>query len=162
LYHDPAPHRSCVVADRKPGYALEAPCCANSQGGSACDGSPIVDGGGNLSYPDTSCPGMHSAALLGPLQDNGGWTHTMALGQGSAAIDAADDDVCAGPLVGNLDQRGVTRPQGSHCDIGAYEVGQAATATPTPSPTDTPTATPTPTATAQPAAPRMYLPVIVK
>jgi predicted outer membrane repeat protein len=139
-----------------------------SQGGSACDGSAIIDGGGNLSYPDSSCPGIHGAPLLGPLQDNGGWTHTMALGQGSAAIDAGDDGICAGPLVSSIDQRGVTRPQGSHCDIGAYEVGQAATATPTPTITPTPTATstptsvPTPTATTQPAAPRVYLPVILK
>jgi hypothetical protein len=30
--------------------------------------------------------------------------------------------VCADPLtVDNLDQRGVTRPQGAHCDIGSYE-----------------------------------------
>ncbi len=140
----------------------------NSQGSNACDGSAIIDGGGNLSYPDTSCPGLHSAPLLGPLQDNGGWTHTMALGQGSAAIDAGDDDICAGPLVSNLDQRGVARPQGSHCDIGAYEVEMAATATPTPTRTPTPTATSTPTgiptatATTQPAAPRVYLPVILK
>ncbi|HUE99837.1 MAG TPA: choice-of-anchor Q domain-containing protein [Anaerolineales bacterium] len=55
--------------------------------------------------------------LLGPLQDNGGFTQTMALGAGSPAIDAGDDANC--PVA---DQRGVTRPQGSGCDIGAYEV----------------------------------------
>ncbi len=54
--------------------------------------------------------------LLGPLQDNGGFTQTMALGAGSPAIDAGDNTSC--PLT---DQRGVTRPQRSHCDIGAYE-----------------------------------------
>lgn len=141
---------------------------ANNQGGSACGGSAIIDGGGNLSYQDASCPGINGAPLLGPLQDNGGWTHTMALGQGSAAIDAGDDDICAGPLVSSIDQRGVTRPQGSQCDIGAYEVEMTATATPTPTRTptptvtSTPTGTPTATATTQPAAPRMYLPVILK
>jgi hypothetical protein len=56
--------------------------------------------------------------LLGPLQDNGGFTQTMALGAGSPAIDAGNDASCPGPEV---DQRGVTRPQGSHCDMGAYE-----------------------------------------
>jgi hypothetical protein len=47
--------------------------------------------------------------------------YTLALGPGSAAIDAADDAICAAPPVNNLDQRGVTRPQGAHCDIGAVE-----------------------------------------
>jgi hypothetical protein len=36
---------------------------------------------------------------------------------GSPAIDAGAADVCPG-----TDQRGVTRPQGAGCDIGAYEV----------------------------------------
>jgi hypothetical protein len=55
--------------------------------------------------------------LLGPLANNGGFTQTMALGAGSPAIDAGDDTTCAA-----TDQRGVPRPQGSHCDLGAYEV----------------------------------------
>jgi len=52
---------------------------------------------------------------LGPLADNGGPTKTHALGQGSAAIDAA-----AGSCLVN-DQRGVHRPQGADCDVGAFE-----------------------------------------
>ena len=59
---------------------------------------------------------------LGPLADNGGPTQTMALQTGSVAIDAGDDAICAADPVNNLDQRGVTRPQGTHCDIGAFEV----------------------------------------
>ena len=55
------------------------------------------------------------------MQDNGGPTWTLALLPGSAAIDAADDAICAAAPVNNLDQRGITRPQGAHCDIGAYE-----------------------------------------
>ena len=43
----------------------------------------------------------------------------MALLPGSAAIDAGDDGICAAPPVNNRDQRGVARPQGAHCDIGA-------------------------------------------
>jgi len=54
---------------------------------------------------------------LGPVQDNGGPTQTIALLAGSAAIDAADDTSCP-----SVDQRGVTRPKGPHCDIGAYEL----------------------------------------
>jgi hypothetical protein len=53
---------------------------------------------------------------LGPLQNNGGPTDTRALGAGSPAIDAAGP--CPPPA---SDQRGVTRPQGPRCDVGAFE-----------------------------------------
>jgi hypothetical protein len=53
---------------------------------------------------------------LTDLQDNGGLTYTHALTAGSPAIDTGDDASCLA-----TDQRGVTRPQGAHCDIGAYE-----------------------------------------
>jgi hypothetical protein len=59
--------------------------------------------------------------LLGSLGDNGGPTQTMALLTGSPAIDAGDAATCAASPVNNLDQRGVTRPQGAVCDIGAFE-----------------------------------------
>ena len=93
---------------------------ANSPAGGNCSGT-ITDGGGNLSYGDATCPGINGDPKLGPLQANGGPTQTMALGAGSAARDAAVDAICAAPPVNNLDQRGVARPQGAHCDIGAYE-----------------------------------------
>jgi hypothetical protein len=55
--------------------------------------------------------------ILGPLQDNGGATLTHALVPGSPALDAAPVDAnCPA-----TDQRGVTRPQGAACDIGAVE-----------------------------------------
>ncbi len=91
-----------------------------AQTGGNCYGT-ITDGGGNLSYPDTTCPGINSDPMLGPLQNNGGPTETMALGPGSAALDAANDAICAAAPVNNLDQRGIARPQGPHCDIGAVE-----------------------------------------
>jgi hypothetical protein len=61
-------------------------------------------------------------AGIGPLQDNGGWAPTRALLAGSPAIDAGNPTGCPGPS-GTLtvDQRGVKRPLGSACDIGAYE-----------------------------------------
>jgi len=93
---------------------------ANSPEGGNCSGA-FIDGGGNLSYPDTTCPGINADPVLGLLQDNGGPTWTMALGPGSAAIDAGDDATCAADPVNNLDQRGITRPAGAHCDIGALE-----------------------------------------
>jgi CSLREA domain-containing protein len=56
-------------------------------------------------------------AMLGPLQDNGGPTETHALLAGSPAIDAGSP-ACPPPAT---DQRGVARPQGTDCDIGAVE-----------------------------------------
>jgi hypothetical protein len=37
---------------------------------------------------------------------------------GNSAINAGKDEVCPA-----TDQRGVTRPQGTSCDLGAYEKG---------------------------------------
>jgi predicted outer membrane repeat protein len=54
--------------------------------------------------------------LLGALANNGGFTQTMALLSGSPAIDAGNNLTCAA-----TDQRGVARPKGTACDIGAYE-----------------------------------------
>jgi hypothetical protein len=45
----------------------------------------------------------------------------MALGPGSAAIDAGIDAICAAAPVNGFDQRSIARPWGSHCDIGAVE-----------------------------------------
>lgn len=53
---------------------------------------------------------------LGPLANNGGATQTFALLPGSAAINAGNGAVCPA-----TDQRGVARPQGAHCDAGAYQ-----------------------------------------
>jgi predicted outer membrane repeat protein len=105
---------------------------ANSQGGDCLnDGGSISATGANL-IEDGSC-NVAGVLLgdpkLGPLQDNGGPTQTIALLVGSPAIDAGDDGVCAAAPVNNLDQRGLVRPQGSHCDIGAYEAEPAFPAT---------------------------------
>jgi hypothetical protein len=54
--------------------------------------------------------------LLGPIADNGGFTMTHALLEGSPAIDAGDPGNCP-----DTDQRGINRPQGDYCDMGAYE-----------------------------------------
>ena len=59
---------------------------------------------------------------LGPLQDNGGPTPTIALLPGSPAIGAGSD-----PLNLTSDQRGYSpRVVGTAADIGAYEVGATA------------------------------------
>jgi hypothetical protein len=57
---------------------------------------------------------------VGPLQYNGGTTETQALLPGSPAIDKIPRKACHLDTI-YTDQRGVIRPQGSACDIGAYE-----------------------------------------
>jgi CSLREA domain-containing protein len=70
---------------------------------------------------DGSCsPAVSGDPVLGSLGDNGGSTQTFALLSGSPAIDAAGD--CTSYLNPDEDQRGVARPQGAACDIGAYEL----------------------------------------
>jgi len=54
--------------------------------------------------------------LLAALADYGGYTLTHALLAGSPAIDAGTDTGCP-----DTDQRGISRPVGAHCDIGAFE-----------------------------------------
>jgi len=69
----------------------------------------------------------NTPANLGPLQNNGGLTETLALLVGSAAIDHVPLAVCTDtdgtPI--STDQRGVARPQGPACDIGAFELTAA-------------------------------------
>jgi hypothetical protein len=61
---------------------------------------------------------------LGPLQDNGGATPTMALLPGSPAIDAGVNAVVGSvPPVSLNDQRGFLRVAGNSQDVGAYEAG---------------------------------------
>lgn len=64
-----------------------------------------------------SCSGLVTTdPLLGVLGDYGGFTPTIPLQEHSSAVDAADDASCL-----SSDQRGIPRPKGAHCDIGAYE-----------------------------------------
>jgi len=98
---------------------LQNTIVTGSPSGGNCSGT-INDGGGNLSWPDASCPGINQDPMLGPLQNNGGPTETMALQAGSPAIDNAVLVTCPA-----TDQRGVSRPQGAGCDIGSFELEAA-------------------------------------
>ncbi len=77
----------------------------------------------NLAFPaDADCPeNSLGNPLLGGLASNGGPTQTMALPPGSAAIDRIPVGECGGVHIANVDQRGVARPIGPACDIGAFE-----------------------------------------
>jgi predicted outer membrane repeat protein len=87
-----------------------------------CGGGGTLTSAGHNIAGDASC-GFSAAGDsitanpgLKPLAANGGPTQTRALTPGSPAIDAGNDGSCP-----PVDQRGVTRPQLAHCDIGAYE-----------------------------------------
>jgi hypothetical protein len=108
---------------------LQNSIVANNTGGD-CNGT-VTSNGYNLSSDDTcnfSGPGdlSNTDPMLGPLQNNGGPTKTMALDSGSPAIDAGNPAGCTDGL-GHLlktDQRGKPRPDKEDttgCDIGAFE-----------------------------------------
>ena len=104
----------------------------NDDGGQAPDCSETLTSQGyNLIQNTTGCTiaGDTTGNItgqepdLGPLQNNGGATFTHALLPGSPAIDAANPAVpgSSGNACEATDQRGVARPQGTRCDIGAFE-----------------------------------------
>ena len=92
--------------------------------------SSLLAAANNIIKDDTGCTIQGNVAgvmnvdpLLDPagLADNGGPTQTIALTAGSPALDGGDDGSCE-----KTDQRGVARPQGASCDLGAYEAGPMA------------------------------------
>jgi hypothetical protein len=111
------------------GTVLAAP----SSSGSDCafgSGSTVTSQGFNHSN-DASCSltqatDKQNAAdpMLGALGANGGIGETMVPAAGSPLIDAIPPANCqTGIAVGvGTDERGINRPQGSGCDIGAVEV----------------------------------------
>lgn len=128
------------------GYVnLQNTILAKNSSGNCVDSGSFFSLGFNLS-DDTTCEGLLTAsgdlpplssAGLDPagLKDNGGvrnnsglTTDTIALEPGSAAVNAipAPADCSASTYIPsypypNVDQREISRPQGTGCDIGAYE-----------------------------------------
>ena len=108
---------------------LQNTIVAHSAAGGNCYGT-MTSVGYNLSSDNTcnfSGPGdlNNTDPTLGPLQNNGGPTQTMALLPGSPAIDAGNPNGCTDGKGNHLttDQRGAPRPDkhSGICDIGAYE-----------------------------------------
>ena len=123
--NEPASTSTVVVAVDSDGASLAV---TNSIILGACrlSASGLASGGHNIESPLDSCglaglgdlDGIDPANLnLGPLQANGGPTETHEPGEGPT-LDGVASQNC------NLetDQRGIARPQGVRCDIGAVEV----------------------------------------
>jgi hypothetical protein len=83
--------------------------------------------------PSCNAPGTGNQLVadtrLGPLANHGGPTDTHALLSGSPAIDKGLGVRCP-----DTDQRGITRPRGAGCDVGAYEAVPAQGSPPPPPP----------------------------
>jgi len=102
---------------------------ANDPAGGNCSGPITTDGGYNIedgttcgftaatSHSNTN-PGLDPAGLL----SNGGPTPTIGLLTGALAVDLIPTGVDGCGTTITTVQRGVARPFGSGCDVGAYEL----------------------------------------
>lgn len=121
------------AAIANPGFSgqvtLRNTIVATSAAGQNCAG-PILDSGYNLD-DGASCgftAAAHSHSNTSPLldsaglKDNGGPTQTVALEPGSPAVDAIPNGTSGCGTSVTADQRGVSRPRGSGCDLGAFEL----------------------------------------
>ena len=106
---------------------------ANSTNGGDYAGTGAIGTNSNNLVEDGTLPGTSEITgdpQLGPLQNNGGTTFTMALGTGSAAIGAGNATISNAAPINGLDQRGYPRSSTSP-SIGAFEYIPATQATPT-------------------------------
>jgi hypothetical protein len=118
------------------GTASVAASILSGNGGGNCSGE-VIDAGYNLDN-DGSCgfsATNHSysdvKSYLGGLRNNGGPTETQQPSLGTPVIDTIPIGTSANgiTLCPSNDQRGVARPQGSACDIGAVELSATPTIT---------------------------------
>jgi len=90
-----------------------------------CAGTINSQGYNIVTHPTCTVAGAFSteAMQFGLLQYNGGPTRTLSLLAGSGGIDAGNPAGCSDDLGAlDVDQRGLPRPVGAACDLGAYEV----------------------------------------
>lgn len=148
-----------------PASSPHAAVSGTALSGGGCSG-PILDSGHNVE-DGTSCGFTAATSMsstdpkLGTLANNGGPTPTVLPLAGSPLLDAipaGTDGLCpTGAGAPATDQRGVARPQGTACDIGAVEVA----VTPVDPPVDPPVTPPVtpPAVTPPPASPPVVTPV---
>ena len=89
---------------------------ANSSGPDCTNIGSLTASNHTLIKDNTCSPSLSGDPLLSALGNYGGSTQTFALLPGSKAINTGNNAGCPA-----TDQRGVARPVGSACDIGAFE-----------------------------------------
>ena len=104
--------QSTIVAQN---LAAAGPDCF---GGPASKGYNVIAKTGGCSYAKKTTDHVNLNPHLGTLGRHGGPTQTIGIKATSPAHDAVPTLVC--PF--HADQRGVHRPQGQKCDIGAFEL----------------------------------------
>jgi CSLREA domain-containing protein/uncharacterized repeat protein (TIGR01451 family) len=87
-----------------------------SQFASAVDAGHNLDSDSSCFQGDAATDKVGADPKLGKAADNGGPVLTDALMSGSPAIDTGTNSGCP-----STDARGISRPQGAACDIGAFE-----------------------------------------
>ena len=98
-------------------WGPEGAAIENRRGAVATVRASILGGGCQPGDGNDCSDVVDADPLLGPLVGADGFTPVLLPGAGSAALDAGDVAFCS-----DADQRGVPRPQGGQCDMGAVEV----------------------------------------
>jgi predicted outer membrane repeat protein len=118
------------------GLTSFASVVTGANGGPNCESVGLATNDEGYNFSDDSSCGFDASTsnvdtpnnpVLGALANNGGPTDTRLPLSGSPLIDAIPTTTCTSFGI-TVDQRGITRPQGTGCDIGAVEVGAAGTA----------------------------------
>jgi predicted outer membrane repeat protein len=108
--------------------SLDNTLIANSPSGGDCDNAGVMLASANNLIEDAAlaCDLTNgvNANITGADPNLGPGTGSpvyLPLNGGSLAINAGSDVKCAAAPVNGASENGLTRPQGAHCDIGAYE-----------------------------------------
>jgi hypothetical protein len=99
-------------------------------GGSNCDAVTLSESAYAYVTDDSCGTTARPDPQLGALADNGGPTLTMLSAATSLLLDWVPTPDCLAHVT--IDQRGIARPQGTACDIGAVEREAPPDPTPTP------------------------------
>lgn len=94
--------------------------CSLENGSSTSMGGNIEDG--TACDLNAATDLQNTVVALDELAVNGGLTPTHLITDTGAAYNGGVDALCTAAPVNSVDQRGITRPQGKQCDVGAVEL----------------------------------------